>query len=69
MSFSEDSPFLLAMGGSKGKLKVSEKILIFCYLVEFCFPCVIDDNELMIDLTENLLVEFFFFPCVIDDND
>ena len=44
MSFSEDSPFLLAMGGSKGKLKVSEKVLIFCYLVE-CFPCVIDDND------------------------
>ena len=44
MSFSEDGPFLLAMGGSKGKLKVSEKVLIFCYLVE-CFPCVIDDND------------------------
>ncbi|GMY22608.1 periodic tryptophan protein 1 like [Fagus crenata] len=47
VSFSEDSPFLLAIGGSKGNLEVSGKISIFCYLVESCFPgsCVIDDND------------------------
>ena len=43
IGFSDDSPFLLAIGGSKGKLKVAHSLLtvhIFGFIPSFLGACV-----------------------------